>query len=126
MANKILMGVIIGLVVGLILGFAVSAVIKLPTKSGTGTNDQVQVSGNVPDKTSGTLYFSNLNGTFQTSATVTNSGYRVLLLGGQSYDVSVLAGGGNTIDGTFYPYMNYNVFYVPLGVSTLTENLVPN
>ncbi len=124
--NKLVTGIVIGLVVGLILGFAVSTVIKLPTRSGTGTNDQVQVSGNVPDKTSGTLYFSNLNGTFQTSATVTNSGYSVLLLGGQSYDVSVQSGGGNTIDGTFYPYMSYNVFYVPLGVSTFTENLVPN
>jgi len=114
---------VVVIIMGAIVGILLSTNL-LSTKQGTGTNNQVEVSGNVPDKTSGTLYFSNLNGTFQTSVSVTNSEYSVMLLGGQSYAVSVVSGGGNTIDGTFYPYMNYNVFYVPLGVSTFTENLV--
>ena len=125
--NKIIvMGIVVGLIVGLVAGVFIGAFFISPSKSVAGKNNQVEVSGNVPNKTSGTLYFSNLNGTFQTSTSVTNSEYSVLLLGGQSYAVSVMSGGGNTIDGQFYPYMNYNVFYVPLGVSTFTENLVHN
>lgn len=114
LAVLIIMGAIVGIL----------STNLLSTNQGTGTNNQVKVSGNVPDKTSGTLYFTNLNDTFQTSTSITNSKYSVLLVGGQSYAVSIISGGGNTIDGQFFPYKNYNVFYVPLGVSTFTENLV--
>jgi hypothetical protein len=96
-----------------------------PQQTGTGTNNQVQVSGTVPDRTSGTLYFANLDGTFQTSTSITNGEYSVLLVGGQSYTVSHISSVGHIIDNTFYPYINYNEFYVPLGVTTFTENLVP-
>jgi hypothetical protein len=85
----------------------------------------VQVSGTVPDRTSGTLYFANSDGTIQTSASITNGEYSVLLVGGQSYTASHISSVGHIIDGTFYPYINYNEFYVPLGVTTFTENLVP-
>jgi hypothetical protein len=121
MANKIIIGIVIGLVVGLVLGIAISEVIKLPTKTGTGTNNQVQVSGTVTPAygdTVNTMYFQNLNGTFETSAPLINGSYSVLLLGGQSYNVF-----------DFQPRStgtgDYNTFYVPLGVTTFTENIVP-
>lgn len=131
MNSKIVMGIVIGIVVGLIVGLAVGAMLILPTstsKTGTETktNNQVQVSGNVPDETKGTLYFANLDGTFQASTSITNGEYTVLLVGGQSYTISNSVSAGYILGNTFYPYSDYNGFYVPLGVSTFTENLVPN
>src|SRR5208282_1919622 len=93
MNSKIVIGIVIGIVVGLIVGLVVGALLILPTsttKTGTGTNNQVQVSGTVTPAygdTVNTIYFQNLNGTFETSAPVVNDQYSVLLLGGQSYNV---------------------------------------
>ena len=114
------------LVVVIIMGAIVGILSTnlLSTNQGTGTNNQVQVSGTVPDRTSGTIYFSNLDGTIQTSASITNGKYSVLLVSGQSYTASHISSVGHIIDGTFYPYINYNEFYVPSGVTTFTENLV--
>jgi hypothetical protein len=123
MANKIIIGIVIGLVIGLVLGIAISAVIKLPTKTGTGTNNQVTVSGTVtpaPYDTVTTLYFQNLNGTFETSTPVVNGQYSVLLLGGQSYNVFDYQPYSSTSESDYQP------FYLPLGVTTFTQNIVPS
>jgi hypothetical protein len=130
MNNKIVIGTVVGLIAGLVLGVFVGVLFIspsgiLPINGGTGTNNQVQVSGTVPDRTSGTIYFSNLDGTIQTSASITNGKYSVLLVSGQSYTASHISSVGHIIDGTFYPYIDYNEFYVPSGVTTFTEDLVP-
>jgi hypothetical protein len=92
------------------------------TKQGTGTNNQVTVSGTVQNGVDGAkLYFTNLDGTIQTIATITNGQYSVLLVGGQSYAVDSY-GFGSTVDGKFYPQSNANNFYVPSGVTTFTKN----
>jgi hypothetical protein len=125
MNSKIVIGTVVGLIAGLVLGVFIGVMFISPNKTVAGTNNQVQVSGNVPDKTSGTLYFANLDGSFQTSTSITNGEYSVLLVGGQSYTVSHSLSAGYILDNTFYAYRNYNEFYVPLGVTTFTENLVP-
>jgi hypothetical protein len=82
----------------------------------------VQVSGTVTAGdyvTLNTLYFRNLDGTFETSASVVHGQYSVLLLGGQSYRIC-----DSQVESTL-GYSNYQPFYLPLGVSTFTENLVP-
>ena len=121
--NKIIIGVVVGLVIGLVLGFSLSLIINLPSmiNKGVGTDNQVQVSGSVTPAygdTVNTVYFQNLNGTFETSASDVNGQYSVLLLGGQSYNVF-----------DFQPRStgtgDYKTFYVPLGVTTFTENIVP-
>lgn len=116
------MGTVIGLVIGLVLGVFVSVIFNLPNSihMGVGVASQVQVSGTVPNRTTGTLCFSNLNHTIETTALITNGEYSVLLVGGQSYEVF----------DTYFPPSgyspDYNTFYVPLGVTTFTENLVPS
>ena len=124
MNSKIVLGIVIGLIVGLVLGVFIGYIFISPSsKTVANANDQVTVSGTVTagyGVTLNILYFQNLNGTFETSASDANGSYSVLLLGGQSYYVydsqfSLNSGGSD-----------YNVFYVPLGVSTFTENLVPN
>jgi hypothetical protein len=122
MNNRIIVGVVIGLVVGLALGVFIGIAVYPSVHSATGTHNQVQVSGTVTHPygvTSNTLYFQNLNGSFETSASIVNGRYSVLLIGGQSYnmyDYSASYGGAS----------DYQPFYVPLGVSTFTENLVPS
>jgi hypothetical protein len=123
MANKIIIGVVIGLAVGLVLGFSLSLVINLPStiNKGVGTNNQVQVSGTVDLTGLGnvnTLYFLDLNGTIETSAPIINGHYSVLLIGGQSYKVFDYSTAKIT------SYSDFNPFYVPLGVTTFTEDLV--
>jgi hypothetical protein len=123
MNKKIVIGTVIGLVIGLVLGIFVSVLFNLPSAfhTGVGVNNQVQVSGTVSNEENGTLCFRNLNQTIETTATITNGEYSVLLVGGQSYNIYY----------NYVPrigleaYSNYNPFYVPLGVTTLTENLVP-
>ena len=70
----------------------------------------------------GILFFSNLNRTIQTTATITNGEYSVLLVGGQSYQV--FDGHFPTDDRVWPTSVDYLTFYVPLGVTTFTENLV--
>jgi hypothetical protein len=112
---------VIGLVIGLVLGIFVSVLFNLPSlfHTGVGVNNQVQVSGTVPDNIAGTLYFFNSNRTFETSAPINNGRYSVLLVGGQSYDIfDYVSLTGPT------GFSDYNPFYVPLGIITLTENLM--
>jgi hypothetical protein len=115
-------GTVIGLVIGLMLGIFVSILINLPSSfhTGVGINNQVQVSGTVPNGTIGTLCFRNLNQTVETTAPITNGEYNVLLVGGQSYDI-YLNWNPSSGEGLF---TDFNTFYVPLSVTTLTENLV--
>jgi len=118
------MGTVIGLVVGLVLGIFVSVIFNLPNSihTGVGIASQVQVSGTVPNRTNGTLCFRNLNQTIETTAPITNGEYSVLLVSGQSYNIYY----------NFVPkigeeyYGNYYTFYVPLGITTFTQNLVPS
>ena len=126
MNSKIVVGTSIGLIIGLVLGVFVGVLVIsksgiLPSKTGTGTNNQVQVSGTVPNRQTGTLWFLNLNLTMETTATITNGEYSVLLVGGQSYNIYNSAP-ENGQPAEFYT-SDYNVFYVPLGVTTFTENL---
>ena len=116
--SKIVMGTVIGLIAGLVLGVFIGVLFIspssiLPIKAGAGTNNQVQVSGTVPNEKSGTLTFRNLNQTIETTATITNSEYSVLLVGGQSYNIyyDFLPSNGGYVS-------EYNAFYVPLGVPT--------
>lgn len=126
MNKKIVIGTVIGLVVGLALGVFVSAIFNLPTSfhTGAGVSNQVQVSGSVQSMTSGTLYFQNVNQTILTSATITNGQYSVLLIAGQSYNIYNY--NPTTFEGVkgYSPSSYFNPFYMPLGVTTLTENLV--
>ena len=113
----LVVGLIVGLVVGVFIG-----VLFISSTTGAGTNNQVTVSGTVQNGVDGhKLYFTNLDGTIQTIATITNGQYSVLLVGGQSYAVSSY-GFGSIVDGKFYPQSTANNFYVPLGVTTFTAN----
>jgi|SRR5208337_1776432 len=125
MNNKILIGTVIGLIVGLVLGvfigvLSISPSGILPIKAGAGSNNQVQVSGTVPNLTTGTLCFRNLNQTIETTTPITNGEYSVLLIGGQSYNIwyNFIPKSGDEHTS------NYNTFYLPLGITTFTENLV--
>jgi hypothetical protein len=118
------MGTVIGLVVGLVLGIFVSVIFNLPNSihTGVGVASQVQVSGTVPNRTTGTLCFRNSNKTIETTALITNGEYSVLLVGGQSYEIFY----GSFPVSWSESHGDYNAFYVPLGVTTFTENLVPS
>jgi hypothetical protein len=125
MNSGIAIGIVIGLIAGLVLGVFIGVLVispsgLLPINAGTGTNNQVKVSGTVPNKASGTIYFANLDETLKTSASIANGKYSVLLVGGQSYT----AYSEDRTYPTTYNYITYNDFYVPSGVSTFTENLV--
>ena len=100
LAVVIIMGAIVGIL----------STNLLSTNQGTGTNNQVQVSGTVQEFQIGIIQFQNLNRTIKTSAPIIDGKYSVLLVGGQSYDV--------TIKGTY----NYYSVYVPSGVATFTAN----
>jgi hypothetical protein len=117
---------LIGLVVGLALGFVLYP--TLLVAPAVGKNNQVQVSGTVQNVRYSTLCFVNLNFTIETSAPINtvsgtyNGTYSVLLVGGQSYEVfSDYCPPVSTVRSTT---SDYNPFYVPLGVTTFTENLV--
>jgi hypothetical protein len=115
--GKLVLGVSIGLVVGLVLGISISVFLNLGSiinPTGTGIGNQVQVSGTVKGRQTGTIVFVNLNKTIQTSAPITDGKYSVLLVGGQSYDVA--AGDKSTGD-----YSTYKL-YVPSGVATFTAD----
>ena len=129
MNSKIVIGIVLGIVVGLIVGLVVGAMLILPTsttKTGTGTNNQVQVSGTIQSGaiTGNTLYFQNVNESMLASAPIVNGQYSVLLTGGQSYNIysynpTVFEG-----ERGYSPDSNFNPFYLPSGVTTYTENLV--
>lgn len=113
---------VIGLVIGLVLGIFVGVMFNLPSSfhTGVGVDNQVQVSGTVTNNMfTNILVFENTNADFETSVPIVNGRYSVLLVGGQSYDVFGYA---------VYFFMpgssDYTPFYVPLGVTTFTENLV--
>lgn len=104
---------VVGLVIGLAIGIF-SSPILLPTQTGTGINNQVQVSGTVSILQTGSVRFYNLGNTIQSSAPIINGKYSVLLVGGQSYHVYVDNSNGGTVG-------SYSL-YVPSGVATFTAN----
>jgi len=126
MNNKIIIGVVIGLIAGLMLGVFIGVLIVspsgvLPSKTGAGINNQVQVSGSIKEAQIIEIEFVSIpNGTVSTSAPVTNGGYSALLIGGQSYKVNLYSANSNIE----YPPSLYGTFslYVPLGVPTFTAN----
>jgi hypothetical protein len=120
MNGKIVIGTVIGLVVGLVLGIFISPIL-LPRQTGVGTNNQVQVSGTVPTHGIYYLCFSSIDRSIETTANVTNGEYSVLLVGGQSYKIFNNYFPSND---AAWNEPDYNQFYVPLGVTTFTENLV--
>jgi hypothetical protein len=106
---------VIGLLIGLVLGIFISPIL-LPKQTGAGTNNQVQVSGTVNGKQTGTIYFRTSNESIRTSSPIIDGKYNVLLVGGQSYDIYI----------DYYHSSSYYtpdfVLYVPLGVTVLTAN----
>lgn len=82
-----------------------------------GTNSQVQVSGTVYGKQTGTIYFRTSNESVRTSSPITDGKYSVLLVGGQSYDIYIDHYSCNSVieDPDF-------VLYVPLGVTVFSAN----
>jgi hypothetical protein len=120
--NMMIVAILTGLLIGLGLGIFVSVLFNLPSSFHTevGVNNQVQVSGTVPaEPVTTTLYFRSSNGTMETSAPVINGQFSVLLIGGQSYEVfDYLPSTDSTYGGDYAP------FYVPLGVTIFTENLI--
>lgn len=119
--NTGIVALVIGLVIGLALGIFISPIL-LPKQTGTGINNQVQVSGSISENQPSEIYFSSLglvNGSrIQTSSLITNGQYSVVLVGGQSYTVYVYYQPvGNT-----YPTSKTYSIYVPSGVTTFTAN----
>ena len=134
MNRKVVIGAVIGLVIGMVSGFFVGVffnsssnlVSSAKANTGVGTDNQVRVSGSIKlhsIKTKNVIYFSDLNGTFETSCAVTNGHYSALLLGGESYLVYDFSPTSKDIDSSS---TDYNPFYVPAGISTFTENLAPS
>ncbi len=119
MNNKIVIGTVIGLIAGLMLGVFMGVLITspsgiLPSKTGAGTNNQVQVSGTIEETGISSIEFTNLNGTISSSAPIINGVYSILLVGGQSYNVDLFEQYGNEA----YEFS----LYVPLGVTTFAAN----
>lgn len=111
--NKIIVtGIVIGLVIGLALGIFIGIII-LPTQTGVGTNNQVQVSGTIQEQNPSKIYFVSISKTISTSAIITNGQYSVVLVGNQSY--AVLVSYEDTQDATY-------TIYVPSGVTTFTAD----
>jgi hypothetical protein len=110
---------VIGLLIGLVLGIFISPIL-LPTQTGAGSNNQVQVSGTVQETQTGTIGFSNSPETYRNSSVtpiqstsfIANGRYSITLVGGHSYYVQVIYG---------YISKSYSL-YVPLGVTTFTAN----
>lgn len=118
MVNKIIIGLIIGLLIGLAAGFVLFSVAKLQIQNGntdgTGTNNQVQVSGTIQDSNVATIKFTNLDGTITSSAPDVNGAYSILLLGNQSYVVQLIYQNGYLGNGLST--------YIPSGVTIFTAN----
>jgi hypothetical protein len=117
--NKIVLGSVIGLVVGLVLGIFVGVLVIspsgiLPSKTGGGTNEQVQVSGTIQDSSVATIKFTSLDETITSSVPDVNGAYSILLLGNQSYIVQLIYQNGYIQNGLST--------YVPSGVTTFTAN----
>jgi len=118
--------IIILIVIGVVIVIFTSAIISSPTKTtnsptptssptsgqtGTGTNNQVQVSGSVEYGQTGSIEFTGLTSKISSSASISNGRYSILLVGGQSYAVTIRAGG------TYYLWL-----YVPSGAATFTAD----
>lgn len=110
---------IVLLVVVIILGAIVGILsTNLPsTNQGTGTNNQVQVSGSIQEQNPSKIAFVSISKTISTSAIITNGQYSVVLVGNQSYTVGV----GYT-DSYGDTQIAYYSIYVPSGVTTYTAN----
>lgn len=121
MNSKIVVGTVIGLIAGLVLGVFIGVLVIspsgiLPSKTGVGANNQVQVSGSIQETNIIEIGFASIpNGTISSTTAVTNGGYRVLLIGGKLYTVDLYAQGefGNYVYGTAS-------LYVPSGITYFT------
>jgi hypothetical protein len=112
---------IVLLVVVIILGAIVGILsTNLPsTNQGTGTNNQVQVSGSIQEQNPTEIYFVSFSKTISTSAIITNGQYSVVLVGNQSYAVMVTY---QPNDGVYSSTSNSYTIYIPSGVTTFTAN----
>lgn len=115
MANKIIIGVVIGLVIGLVLGLFINIIFNFPNiiSSGAGVNNQVQVSGSIYEANTGKIVFTTLNVKVTSSIPFGDGHYKILLLGNQSYAVSIQDWNGNS--------WSYTIF-VPTGSATFNAN----
>jgi hypothetical protein len=115
MNSKIVLGVVIGLIAGLVLGVFIGLSISPSTKTVAETNNQVKVSGTIQEQNPSEIYFFSISQTVQTSAIITNGQYSVVLLGNQSYGVTVTYNIDNDLTNSY-------TLYVPSGVTTFTAN----
>ena len=123
MSGKVALGVVIGLIVGLAVGCLAGTLFISPllnAGTGAGVNNQVQVSGSVNGKQTGTITFTNSttyylphDNDIYTSAKIVNGQYSVSLVGGESYTV--------VIESPNYSN-DYQSLYVPSGVNKFTAN----
>ena len=129
MDSKTITGIGIGLIVGLLLGFFIGFIFIspssiVPSKTGAGTNNQVQVSGSIQEQNPSEISFSSIHGSrqaVQTSDLITNGQYSVVLVGNQSYSVTVdytvsYSGSYSETESNSYS------LFVPSGVTTFTAN----
>ncbi len=117
MDSKLLLGVVIGLIAGLVLGVFVGVLFVSLSPVGVGKNNQVQVSGYVQETEIFQIEFGSIpNGTVKTSSTVSDGGYRVLLVGGMSYNVYLYS---RSYYNGMVPRYTFSL-YVPSGVTYYT------
>ena len=122
MNSKIVIGIVAGLIAGLVLGVFIGVLFISPSgilqsKTGVGTNNQVQVSASIYETQIFEIKFASIpNGTVSTSAPVTNGGYRALLIGGPSYTVELYS--QDYYNGKYAEY-TFSL-YVPSGVTYFT------
>jgi hypothetical protein len=110
---------VVGVIVGFVLGMFLGPMVLRQT--GAGTDNQVQVSGTVNGVSNSTISFSNslevyYNNSIQlieTSSSIVNGQYGILLIGGHSYTVKI---------GSWMSSGSELHLYVPLGVTTFTAN----
>jgi hypothetical protein len=121
MNSKIVLATVIGLIAGLVLGVFIGVMFISPSKTGTETNNQVQVSGKVNYQFVTSIIFTSSSGTnISSSAPIVNGQYSVLLLGGQSYTVQLWNPDKYAIG--YGGYEATLALYVPSGVTTFTAN----
>jgi len=108
MKSKIVIWLATGLIIGLVL-VALVGVFFIPQLLNNAGTDQVQVSGNVRTTQTGIIVFSAGDGSFYSSCPIAGGQYRVVLEGGESYNVTIK---NNGVD-----CGNYSL-YIPTGVTT--------
>ena len=109
---------IVLLIVVIIMGAIVGILANNPssTNQGTGTNNQVQVSGTVYETQFGKIEFTSTSAGVSTSVLIVDGKYNLVLRGGYSYNIAIYQSASS-----YYSDWQYSL-YVPTGVTTFTGN----